>query len=78
VPWGEHTQWVRNVIADGGCTIRWRGTDHRATDPVLIGQDEAAAAFSPPLRAIIRAVRMKSFLRLRRSPAPGRTGRSAR
>jgi deazaflavin-dependent oxidoreductase (nitroreductase family) len=70
VPWGDQTQWVRNVIAAGGCTIRWRGADYPAMDPVLIGQVEAAPAFSPLQRAVIRAVGMKSFLRLSRAPSP--------
>ncbi|MEU4420818.1 hypothetical protein AB0F81_09335 [Actinoplanes sp. NPDC024001] len=25
LPWGPRTNWVRNVIAAGGCTIRWKG-----------------------------------------------------
>jgi deazaflavin-dependent oxidoreductase (nitroreductase family) len=41
LPWGARTNWVRNVLAAGGCTIRWRGTDHRVDDARII--DEAAA-----------------------------------
>jgi hypothetical protein len=41
LPWGAKTNWVRNVLAAGGCTIRWRGADHRVDDPRII--DEAAA-----------------------------------
>lgn len=67
VPWGEHTQWVRNVVAAGDCTIRWRGADHAATEPTLIGPAEAAPAFSPWQRAIMRAAGIRSFLRLRRT-----------
>ena len=67
LPWGAETQWLHNVLAAGGCTIRWRGTDHRATDPRLIGMAEAADAFSPIQRAILRAAGVRSFLRLRRS-----------
>lgn len=55
LPWGSETQWLRNVLAAGGCTIRWRGSDHLATDPSLIGAAEAADAFSPIQRAILRA-----------------------
>ena len=67
VPWGDHTQWVRNVIAAGGCTIRWRGADHPATEPILIGPAEAAPAFSPLQRTIMRAAGIQSFLRLSRT-----------
>jgi deazaflavin-dependent oxidoreductase (nitroreductase family) len=67
LPWGEGTQWVQNVMAAGGCTIRWRGEDHRATEPVVIGLEEAGSAFSPVQRAILRAAGVRSFVRLRRA-----------
>ncbi|GID27558.1 hypothetical protein [Paractinoplanes brasiliensis] len=41
LPWGARTNWVRNVQAAGGCTIRWKGADHHTTDPQIL--DEAAA-----------------------------------
>jgi deazaflavin-dependent oxidoreductase (nitroreductase family) len=66
LPWGAGTQWVRNVLTAGGCVIRWRGTDHRASEPKVIGLAEAAPSFSPAQRAILRATGIRSFLRLRR------------
>jgi hypothetical protein len=66
LPWGESTQWLRNVLAAGGCTVRWRGRDHSTTDPVVVGIEEAGVAFSPPLRRILRVAGIGSFLRLRR------------
>ncbi|MBG0564093.1 hypothetical protein [Actinoplanes aureus] len=41
LPWGAGTNWARNVLAAGECTIRWKGRDHRVNDPRII--DEAAA-----------------------------------
>ncbi|MBW6435090.1 hypothetical protein KZ829_15210 [Actinoplanes hulinensis] len=41
LPWGARTNWVRNVIAAGGCVIRWKGADHRMTDPRIIDATEA-------------------------------------
>ena len=41
LPWGARTNWVRNVQTAGGCTIRWRGADHRVTRPRIL---DAAAA----------------------------------
>jgi deazaflavin-dependent oxidoreductase (nitroreductase family) len=66
VPWGDQTQWVRNVLAAGGCTLRWRGEDHDAREPRVIGPEEAAAAFSPALQAILRFVGIARFVRLQR------------
>jgi hypothetical protein len=67
LPWGDQTQWVRNVLDADGCTIRWWGDDHPTTEPVVIGAEEAGSAFSPAQRAILRAAGVRSFLRLRRS-----------
>jgi hypothetical protein len=41
LPWGARTNWVRNVLAAGGCTIRWKGAEHPAGDPRIL---DAAAA----------------------------------
>ncbi|MBU2670386.1 nitroreductase family deazaflavin-dependent oxidoreductase [Actinoplanes bogorensis] len=41
LPWGARTNWVRNVLAAGECTISWRGRTHRADTPRVL--DEATA-----------------------------------
>jgi deazaflavin-dependent oxidoreductase (nitroreductase family) len=41
LPWGAGTNWVRNVLAAGGCVVRWKGVDHAVTAPEVI---DAAAA----------------------------------
>jgi deazaflavin-dependent oxidoreductase (nitroreductase family) len=46
LPWGAGTNWVRNVLAAGGCTIRWKGTDHRMADPRVIDADQARPYYS--------------------------------
>src|SRR5262245_47805752 len=28
MPWGERTDWYRNVRAAGACVIRWKGRDY--------------------------------------------------
>lgn len=45
LPWGPGTNWVRNVLVAGGCTIRWKGEDHRVTQPRLVGPGEARPYF---------------------------------
>ncbi len=69
LPWGDRTQWVRNVIAAGGCTIRWRGTDQPTDDPELIGLTEASGAFTPTQRAVLKAAGVTRFMRLQRATA---------
>ena len=41
LPWGRGTDWVRNVRAAGGCTIRWKGHDFTCTDPTFVDQSVA-------------------------------------
>lgn len=75
LPWGDQTQWLRNVLVAGGCSLRWRGEDHAATDPRIIGLEEAAVAFNPALRALLRIAGIAQFVRLRRAPNGSLTDR---
>ena len=71
LPWGQETQWLRNVVAAGGCSIRWRGTDHAASAPRVIELADAASAFHPIQRSALRAAGVGTFLRLERTqPRP--------
>jgi deazaflavin-dependent oxidoreductase (nitroreductase family) len=65
LPFGERTQWVHNVMAAGGCTLRWRGEDLALADPTIVGADQAASAFPPVLRWMIGVARVHQFIRLR-------------
>ena len=53
IPFGEATQWVRNVQAAGGCTVRWNGRDHVEVQPEIIDRAAAAAAFPAFARMVI-------------------------
>jgi deazaflavin-dependent oxidoreductase (nitroreductase family) len=66
LPWGSETQWLRNVLVAGACTVRWRGGYHGATAPRVIGAEEAIPVFHPVQRVILRAGGVRSFLRLSR------------
>lgn len=44
LPWGRGTDWVRNTLAAGGCTIRWRGVDYACSEPEFVDQDVARLA----------------------------------
>jgi deazaflavin-dependent oxidoreductase (nitroreductase family) len=70
LPFGERTQWVHNVVAAGGCTLRWRGEDRVMADPTIVGTDKAASAFPPAQRWMLRAARVQRFIRLRAVGGP--------
>jgi deazaflavin-dependent oxidoreductase (nitroreductase family) len=65
LPFGKQTQWVRNVVAAGGCTLRWRGEDLVMADPTIVGADQAAFAFPLALRWMMRAAGVQWVIRLR-------------
>jgi hypothetical protein len=65
LPFGSSTQWPRNVLAAGGCALRWKGRDYATVDPEIVDWSTARPLVGSLLRAIIPVVGIKSFLRLR-------------
>jgi deazaflavin-dependent oxidoreductase (nitroreductase family) len=67
LPWGERTNWARNVLAAGGCRVQWGGTEYSLVDPQLITRSEADEFFGRILRLGLSIFGMRVFLRLRRA-----------
>jgi deazaflavin-dependent oxidoreductase (nitroreductase family) len=70
--YGSDAQWVRNVLAAGGCRLVTRGREHRLAEPVVV-HDERRTAVPAPVRVPLGLARVTEFLRLR--DADGRPGR---
>lgn len=70
---GNQSDWSRNVLAAGRCSLRLAGVDYQASAPVLVSREEAApqvrAAFSRLERASMRPLGIRQFLRLSVVPA---------
>jgi deazaflavin-dependent oxidoreductase (nitroreductase family) len=67
LPWGERTNWARNVLEAGGCRVQWGGTEYSLVDPQLITRSEANEFFGRILRLGLSMFGMRVFLRLRRA-----------
>jgi len=67
VPFGARTQWVRNIQAAGGATLRWKGTDYEVAEPEVIEAAQALPSFGRIERAGIKAFSMNEFIRVRRA-----------
>jgi len=67
LPWGERTNWARNVLEAGGCRVQWGGTEYPLVDPQLIARSEADEFFGRILRLGLSIFGMRVFLRLRRA-----------
>jgi deazaflavin-dependent oxidoreductase (nitroreductase family) len=64
MPWGETTDWYRNVRAAGGCRIRWKNHIYALDRPELLNLDTAEAAFGGFQRNAMRRFGIKQALRL--------------
>jgi deazaflavin-dependent oxidoreductase (nitroreductase family) len=62
--YGSEVNWVRNVLAAGGCEIRVRGRDIRLVEPELL-VDPAARLVPLPVSLFLRLNRVTEFLRMR-------------
>ena len=68
IPFGRETQWPKNVIAAGGCTVRWNGRTFRVGEPEFVGPDAGLAALNALQRVLFRVIRTDRFLVVRRQP----------
>lgn len=73
--YGPDTDWVKNVLAAGGCELRTRGQTIQLGSPRLF-HDERRAGIRPVERQVLRILDVADFLSLR-PVGPARTRLSA-
>ena len=61
--YGPNADWVRNVLAEGGCALETRGRTLRLSRPRLF-HDESRQAVPPPIRLVLGLVNVRDFLGL--------------
>ncbi|WP_222869956.1 nitroreductase family deazaflavin-dependent oxidoreductase [Actinomadura decatromicini] len=61
--YGPESDWVRNVVAAGGCDLVTRGERIHLTDPRIV-HDETRRAAPAAVRPILGAIGVNDFLRL--------------
>jgi deazaflavin-dependent oxidoreductase (nitroreductase family) len=71
---GPDTDWVKNVLAAGGCQLRTRGHAFRLTSPRLY-YDESRRGIRPMERQVLRLIGVADFLCLQTVPAGAPTTR---
>jgi deazaflavin-dependent oxidoreductase (nitroreductase family) len=67
--YGVESDWVKNVLAAGGCDLVTRGGRHRLTAPAIV-HDERRRLVPPPVRPLLRLLRAGDFLRLEDAGSP--------
>jgi deazaflavin-dependent oxidoreductase (nitroreductase family) len=65
MPWGEATDWYRNVRAAGECVIRWKGRDYPVAEPEVVDSASVSSSFSATERAAMRRFGIRQALLLR-------------
>jgi deazaflavin-dependent oxidoreductase (nitroreductase family) len=64
--YGSETDWVRNVIAQGGGTIEYRRQEISLSEPRLITSNPAQMPLPGLVRRVLRLLNVTEFLSLRR------------
>jgi deazaflavin-dependent oxidoreductase (nitroreductase family) len=62
--YGRDSQWVRNVVATGGCELETQGRIVRLSRPVIF-HDEGRRVVPVPVRIILCLTNVSDFLELR-------------
>ena len=62
--YGSDVQWVKNVLAAGGCTLRTRGRAVRLVEPEVL-VDPSRRLMPRLVRIVLRFNRVTEFLRMR-------------
>jgi deazaflavin-dependent oxidoreductase (nitroreductase family) len=62
--YGSDVQWVKNVIAAGGCELRRMGKRVVLTNPTVF-IDPQARLTPQPIRLFLRLMRVTEFMRMR-------------
>jgi deazaflavin-dependent oxidoreductase (nitroreductase family) len=66
LPYGERTDWLKNVLAKGSATLITGSQAYEADKPEVIPMAEATRYFPPAAQRLHKTFRVESALRLRR------------
>jgi len=64
MPWGERTDWYRNIRTANGCVIRWKGRDYTMEQPEIVDAGDAGEAFDAMQRKGIQRLGIRQCLLL--------------
>jgi len=64
--YGSNVDWLKNVVAAGGCTIRYRNQEIELADPTFVATSEGMSMMPLTVRAILRTANVTEFVELRK------------
>ena len=62
--YGKKVDWYENVMAKGGCEIKWKNKEYLLTNPEFIEKEVALNAFPAGFRVGLRMMGIRYYLRL--------------
>jgi hypothetical protein len=65
--YGTHTDWYRNLMAAGTCTLAWKGRTYQLERPELISRPEAMWAWPIRDRILLQLAGIHDFVWLHQS-----------
>ena len=68
--YGRESEWVKNVLAAGGCELETRGVKYQLSSPTIV-HDPTRRRFPVPVRVILGLIGANDFMQLSTSPATG-------
>ena len=61
--YSSHCEWVKNVLAAGGCELRTRGDQYQLSGPKVV-RDPARRRFPLPVRIVLRIVGADEYIEI--------------
>jgi deazaflavin-dependent oxidoreductase (nitroreductase family) len=65
LPFGDATQWARNLFAAGGGSLTWSGREHQIGEPRVIDRVEAGAYLPLLVRFAAARLGLRQFVHVR-------------
>jgi deazaflavin-dependent oxidoreductase (nitroreductase family) len=66
LPFGDATQWAKNLFAAGGGSVRFAGRDYQVTDPRIVDGEAAADHLPPILRFVAGRLGLRQWVLVKR------------
>jgi hypothetical protein len=66
--YSSQSEWVKNVLAAGGCELKTRGVVYRLSAPAIT-HDHTPQRFPIPVRIVLRLIGANDFVQLSTSRA---------
>jgi deazaflavin-dependent oxidoreductase (nitroreductase family) len=74
LPFGDATQWARNLFAAGGGTLRYAGREQRIAEPRIVDREVGGAHLPRVVRFVAGRLGLRQYVLVRRLPSPSEEG----